>query len=105
MFTGFPLVGFAGTPFGSPKPPVWVFCGGAAMVGAAELPVENKLVATSRLGIAGATGTGIALAASSILGATGASSAGTWRLIWGGGTWIASTSGTTGSATIGLITR
>jgi hypothetical protein len=45
MFAGLPLLfGFAGTPLGSPKPPVCTFCGAAAMVGVAELPVENTLV-------------------------------------------------------------
>src|SRR5262245_40811947 len=48
------LLSFAGTPLGSPKPPVCTFCGAAAMVGVAELPVENTLVCTSRRGIAGA---------------------------------------------------
>ena len=44
----------AGTPLGSPKPPVCTFCGAALMVCGAELPVENTLVCTIRLGIAGA---------------------------------------------------
>jgi hypothetical protein len=45
MFAGLPLLfGFAGTPLGSPNPPVCTFCGAAAMVGVAELPVENTLV-------------------------------------------------------------
>src|SRR5215470_15463269 len=55
MLAGLPFeLACAGTPFGSPKPPVCTFCGAAAIVGVAELPVENTLVCTRRRGIAGA---------------------------------------------------
>src|SRR3974377_1815731 len=55
MFAGLPVLLFAaGTPFGSPNPPVCTFCGAAAIVGVAELPVENTLVCTRRRGISGA---------------------------------------------------
>src|SRR5262249_16532233 len=55
MLAGLPLeLPCAGTPFGSPNPPVCTFWGAAAMVGVAELPVENTLVCTSRFGITGA---------------------------------------------------
>ena len=47
IVTGFPWVSAAGTPLGSPNPPVCTFCGAAAIVGGAELPVENTLVRTS----------------------------------------------------------
>ena len=77
MFTGWALLSRAGTPLGSPKPPVCTFFGASAMVGTAELPVENTWVFTSCFGITGAmggSGTGL-VAAISTLGATGTSSA------------------------------
>src|ERR1700675_417086 len=70
MFAGLPvLLARAGTPFGSPNPPVWTFWGAAAIVGVAELPVEKTLVCTSLRGIAGvAAGRFGLLAAISTLG-------------------------------------
>src|SRR5271157_884072 len=54
MFTGdFPVLSFAGTPFGSPNPPVWTCAAGRSIVCGAELPVEKTLVRTA-FGITGA---------------------------------------------------
>src|ERR1700716_3493236 len=53
MFTALPSLALAGTPLGSPKPPVCTLCGARAIVGAAELPVENTLVLPSCFGMTG----------------------------------------------------
>src|SRR5271165_690475 len=58
MFTALVWVVLAGTPLGSPKPPVCTCCGGRSIVCGAELPVENKLVRTSCFGMTGAVETG-----------------------------------------------
>src|SRR5216683_5403982 len=56
MLTALLLLSRAGTPFGSPKPPVCTFFGASAIVGKAELPVEKTWVFTSCFGITGAAG-------------------------------------------------
>ena len=85
MVTGRPLFSRAGTPFGSPNPPVCTCSGARAMVGVAELPVEKTLVFTNCRGITGAgcRATGL-FAATSILGGAGGSSGWTFALISGG---------------------
>ena len=54
MLTALAWSALAGIPFGSPKPPVCTCEGARAMVGVAELPVENTLVFTACLGMTGA---------------------------------------------------
>src|ERR1043165_310958 len=104
MFTGFPLFSRDGTPLGSPKHTVWTFCGAAAMVGVAELPVENTSVLTSCRGMMGVfVGSGIGLVAASVtLGATGKSSGCfSWRISVG----ILNASGLGSTSAGALITR
>src|SRR6476646_2444107 len=103
MFTGLPLLSRAGTPFGSPNPPVWTFFGAAAIVGRAELPVEKTWVFTNCRGITGAAGgrdTGL-LASICTLGATTTSSGEIFVRISGGGTRNTSTGGVSTRATCG----
>ena len=59
MFTGFPSLARAGTPLGSPNPPVCTWDGALAMVCGAELPVENTLVFTNCRGMTGLFASGI----------------------------------------------
>src|SRR6266478_1189101 len=54
MLTGLPWPTLAGIPLGSPKPPVCTCEAARAIVGVAELPVENTLVFTACLGMTGA---------------------------------------------------
>src|SRR5258708_38025450 len=54
MLPGWPWPGWAGIPFGSRKPAVCTWGGARAVVGVAELPVENTLILTACLGITGA---------------------------------------------------
>src|SRR5260370_9065846 len=99
---GRPLLSRAGTPLGSPKPPVCTFDGAAAMVGVAELPVENTFVLTGGLGIMGFTsGRSSFLAASVTLGAC-SSGTGTFFRTNSDGTRIASGRGLTGSTIFGV---
>src|SRR6478672_10513947 len=86
MLTGRLLFSRAGTPLGSPKPPVCTFLGASAIVGRAELPVENTWVFTNCFGITGALGgrvTGL-MAAISTFGATGTSSGAVFGRTMGG---------------------
>src|SRR5579863_1858697 len=73
MVIGFPWLALAGTPLGSPKPPVCTFAAASAVVGVAELPVEKTLVFTGARGI---TGLGDGGRASNFLTATTTSGAG-----------------------------
>jgi hypothetical protein len=102
MLTGFPWFALAGSPLGSPKPPVWTWDGARAMVGAAELPVENTFVATP-LGIAGA---GLGGSGSSFLAAIltfGAEGSSTFTALgWGAGSRKALTGGSTFATNTGF---
>src|SRR4029077_10867259 len=91
MFTGLPLLARAGTPLGSPNPPVCTWDGALAIVGAAELPVENTLVFTNCLGMTGlfASGSGSSLLDAILTDGAGRSS----TLGFGSGAGTCSTSG------------
>src|SRR5258708_31131436 len=54
MLPGWPWRAWAGIPFGWRKPAVCTCEGARAVVGVAELPVENTLILTACLGITGA---------------------------------------------------
>src|ERR1019366_3949859 len=95
IVTGRPWVSDAGTPFGSPKPPVCTFAGAAAIVGVAELPVENTFVLTGGLGIIGF------LAGSVTLGACSSGTGGFFFWTNSAGTRMASGRGVTGSEIFG----
>ena len=47
ILTAPPRFSLAGTPLGSPNPPVWIAAAGLVVVGMTELPVEKVFVATT----------------------------------------------------------
>src|SRR6266852_4411069 len=103
MLAGLPWPALAGIPFGSPKPPVCTCVGARAVVGVAELPVENTLVFTACLGITGAElrGSGSSFLGAMLTVGAGASSNFTGvfgcgagrRKALGGGSRLATTTG------------